>query len=221
LSRKKRAWTRSESHTAQASLSRDFSKTTSLSARYTYQQYLREDFADDVSHVVGLGYKTGLGRRFSLDLFAGVRLQEGNTQESDVKPDWSVTLNHTGRSSQLSLGYSRTRNYVPTTEGFTDTEWAHLTWQYQRGRFLASLTGGYAHNGLEREAEAALGQDFESWRGAFRTAYMLKRWLGLAAVYDYQWQRSQDPRFGDRGRHLAQVGLILTPWSDRTPQGLN
>ena len=50
---------------------------------------------------------------------------------------------------------------------------------------------------------------------------MLNRWLGLAAVYDYQWQRSQDPRFGDRSRHLVQVGLTLTPWSDRKPQGLN
>lgn len=202
-------------HTARARLERQFSKTAVVGVRYTYQQHLREDLADDTSHVVGLGYRTGLGRHAILDLFAGARMQNG-----DVRPDWSAALTRAGRFSYLSLGYTRTRNYVPTTEGFTDTDSAHLSWSYERRRFQFSVTGGYARNRLDGESDAALGLDFGSWRASVDTVYMLTRWLGFAAAYQYQWQTSDNPRLGERSRHLAQVGLTIGPWSNRKPQGL-
>jgi hypothetical protein len=165
---------------------------------------------------VGLSFTRAFGKSTSLSLFGGARFAGG-----EVRPDGSVTLGHSWRSSQIAATYAKTRNYIPTTGDFSDTDSAGLTYSIGKKAFRVSLSAGYSRNRFEREADAlGPGRDLDAYRGALDTNYMLKRWLGLGATYQYNQQRSGDTDFDNRSRHLAQVCLVVAPWNAKEAQGL-
>ena len=207
---------RAEGHSATANLGRSLSATSTVGVRYQYQLYLREDDPRDQSHVVGLALTRGFGRATRLSLFGGARFAGGET-----RPDGSISLSHAWRSSQLAATYTKSRSYIPTTGGFSDTDNAGLTYSLTPRRFRLSFSAGYARNHFEEETDVlGLGRDFDSYRGVLDTVYMLSRWLGLGATYQYIWQRSGNTDFDNRKRHLAQAGVVITPWNDKEVQGL-
>ena len=165
---------------------------------------------------MGLGFTRAFGKGTTLSLFGGARFAAGA-----VRPDASVRLGHAWRSSQITATYTKARNYIPTTSGFSDTDSAGLSYSVGQRRFRLSLSAGYSRNRFQQEADAlGLGRDLDSYRGELDTVYMLKRWLGLGATYQYHWQHSGNTDFDDRRRHLAQAGLVIAPWNAKEAQGL-
>ena len=205
---------RAEGHYATASLARVRNERNQIAVRYQYQLYLRDDQPRDESNIVGLAFTRGFGRATNLSLFGGARFAGG-----EVKPDASVTLAHSWRTSQLGITYAKGRTYIPTTGGFSDTDNGGLTYSLGRKTFRLSLTTGYARNRFEDEPNrVGQGRDFETFRGSVDTVYMLRRWLGLGTTYQYLYQLSGDTIFGPRRRHLAQMTLVVTPWAGKEGQ---
>lgn len=209
---------RAEGHSANASLTRDLGRQGSVSLRYNYQLYLRENATDDSSHSVGLGFSRALGRGTTLSL-AGEALFVGG--EVRLQPQGSISLGHSWRSSQISLSYSRARNYVLTTQGFTETDSVGVSYSIGLRRFRLGASLGYSRNRLESESDPVdLGRRFGTYRGSLDAAYMLARWLGAGVTYQYSWQGASTQGFDERRRHIAQAGLVISPWNNRKPEGL-
>lgn len=205
-----------QGHSATASLGRVLDERSQVSLRYQYQLYLRTDEPRDESHVVGLALTRGFGRGTNLTFFGGARFAGDKT-----RPDANVSLTHSWRSSQIGVRYTNSRNYIPTTGGFSETDSAGLNYSIGQRRFRVALSAGYSRNRFETEANPlALARDFDSYRGTLDLVYMLSRWMGLGANYQYLYQRSGDTNFDDRRRHMAELGVVIAPWNAKEAQGL-
>ena len=209
---------RAEGHSANASLTRELGRESSVFLRYTYQLYLREDASNDSSHAVGLGFSRALGRGTTLSLAGEALFVGGDVQ---VQPQGTISLGHAWRSSRVSLSYSRSRNYVLTTQGFTETDSIGASYSIGLRRFQLGASAGYSRNRLEGEGDPVdLGRRFGTYRGSLDAAYMLARWLGAGATYQYSWQDASTQALDERRRHIAQVGFVIAPWSNRKAEGL-
>jgi hypothetical protein len=204
---------RAESHRAQANLRRNLWRQGSASLRYIYQHYLREDLPDDSSHVLGLGLTQGLGRSTTLRVAADARWINGEVR-TRIRPQGDITLGHSWRYSQISLSYSKYRNYELTTEGFTDTDSIGVSYSITLRLFRLGAFAGYSRNRLELRGDPViLGRSLDTYHGNLELVRMFTRWLGLGATYRYTWQSAQVQGLEPRKRHLAQVGLVIAPWS--------
>jgi hypothetical protein len=195
---------------ATAGLSRVLNDRSQVSVRYQYQLYVQTAVPRNQWQTVGLAFTRGFGRGTNLSLFGGAQFAGG-----EVRPTADVSLGHAWRSSLLSVVYRKGRNYIPTTGGFSETDWAGISYLVTPKRFRLSLSAGYARNNYAEPVGPALGQtqDFDSFQGTVDTVYMLGRRLGLGGTYSYVWQRSGNTNFDDRRRHVALVGLVITPWN--------
>jgi hypothetical protein len=206
-----------QGNVAIASLGRVLNARSQLSVRYQYQLYLQTTSPRNQWQVVGLAFTRGFGRGTNLSVFGGPQFAGG-----EVRPAVNVSLVHDWRFSQISVVYSKARNYIPTTGGFSETDVAGISYSVTQRRFRLNLYAGYARNNYEDQPDPSLGQgpDFDSYRGILDTVYMMGRRLGLGGIYQYTSQRSGNTNFDHRTRHAVQVGLVIAPWNAHEAQGL-
>jgi hypothetical protein len=204
---------RAETHRAQANLRRNLWRQGSASLRYTYQLYLREDLPDDSTHALGLGLSQGLGRSTTLRVAADARWVNGEVR-TQIRPQGDITLGHSWRNSQISLSYSKYRNYELLTEGFTETDSIGVAYSITLRLFRLGASAGYSRNRLENRADPSeLVGKFETYHGSLNLVRMFTRWLGAGANYRYTWQTARGQLLEPRKRHLVHVGLVIAPWS--------